>query len=273
MIVAVVPKKGSKSSRREWKLADEVVEDKKKRKQRVHREEMVQYRQRKKIQGSELRAEHRSLQRNIERHVAEWKNEAAKCTARTRLPLGADNNEVAILQNQVRELVLQAEALRVENATLQGAVAGYVQLQGVVYAESDRLAQVCAGSVLGGAGWRVNFANGEPSFHYYPFSETECDAIVQTYDGRMNGEELMGCGGFTQVGTLLGWSVERTPLAFHDNLKWMETRVKFTKRIQCVAGAAGATMSKLEAESWSVLTTPELYARVHRATLDVICGT
>ncbi|KAG7375807.1 hypothetical protein PHYPSEUDO_015197 [Phytophthora pseudosyringae] len=267
MIVAVQPKNGSKGGQRQWKLADDVsttAEDKKQRKQRLHREEMVHFRLRKKLQDTALRAQHAQLERAMQRSLDQWKLEASNGPRTLPGQEGANSK----LQIQLRELVGQTEALRVENATLREVVASHNDLQQVVYSEGARLVQGNGGaSVVDRTGWRVHFVNGEPSFHFHPFSTEEGDAIVQRYDQKMSVE---GSGKFMEVGTLLGWKVERMPLARHGTGKWMETRVRFSKQIHCASGAADATMWKLEAESWPVLTTPELCPRVHRENCTVL---
>lgn len=269
MIVAVKPTKGSKRGQREWKLVDNedsaTVEDKKQRKQRLHREEMAQFRLRKKLAESKLRTQHVQLEREMERCLVNWKQESAN-TSNNKMQscIGEQEEEVQVdvkLQIQLRNLVLQGEALRVENATLREAVAKHGKLQQVVYSEADRVLEGDGGdSVLGGGGWRVKFADGEASFHFHPFTKEQCAANVQRYDRVMIATEA-----FVEVGTLLGWRVERVPLVPHTNGKWMVTRVRFSKQIHCAAGASDATMDTLAAESWPVLTTPELSPRVHRA--------
>ncbi|KAF1772443.1 hypothetical protein GQ600_9024 [Phytophthora cactorum] len=256
MIVAVQSKKGSKSGQRHWKLVDEAAddtEDKKQRKQRLHREEMVQFRLRKKLKETELRTQHGQLEQELQHSLAQYKLHAMEGPH-------SHEGEVPKVQVELRELIVQTEALRVENSTLRDAVASHNKLQQLIHLEASRLTKDEDG-VLEDRGRRVNFAEGQPSFHFHPFTKDECSTIVQRYDEAMT---MTDANEFVTVGTLLGWKVERVPLVRHNNGKWMVTRVRFSKLIQCAARASSSTMETLEAASWPVLTTPELCPRVHR---------
>ncbi|GMF16677.1 unnamed protein product [Phytophthora lilii] len=222
---------------------------------------MVQFRLRKKLAETNLRAQHVSLELQMERHVSEWRRKAAQsCTNSENLMRKEVRDEKKTkLRNQARELIVQTETLRIDNAALREAVAGYGKLQKVIYAESDRLGGGCDdGEVLGGD---VNFPDGEPSFFYYPFSKEECRDTVDKYDKSMRISESAR---FSEVWVLFGWQVERMPLTPHANGNWLITRVRFTKQIRCAAGTSLDSMKKLETESWPVLTTPELCPRMHR---------
>ncbi|RLN91250.1 hypothetical protein BBJ28_00002688 [Nothophytophthora sp. Chile5] len=222
-----------------------------------HREEMVRFRRKKKASEAELRREHRSLERQMARHLAEWRLAAAS---------GAGNSSECNDQapcEAVRELVTQREALRRDNTALREQLSRHDKMQRVM--ESERLVDTSEAAAANPSGWRVRFPNGEPSFHFHPFLDTECQAIVQHYDVLFQNVD-----GLDNVGNLLGWRVERAPLTRHANGRAMVTRVRFSKRIHCASGASDATMDTLDAQSWPVLTTPELWQRVHRASLTCL---
>ncbi|ETP44325.1 hypothetical protein F442_09071 [Phytophthora nicotianae P10297] len=259
MIVAVQSRKSSKSGQRQWQLVDEgagIVEDKKQRKRRLHREEMVQFRLRKKLQEAELRTQHAQLEQELKHSLAQYKLQSAQG-----LNAFEEHGEVFTLQIQLRELVVQTETLRAENSTLRDVVAGHNKLQQEIHSEASRLIRDEEDYALKDGGWRVCFAEGQPSFHFHPFTKDECAVIIQQYDRAMT---MTRSDGFITVGNLLGWKVERVPLTRHNTGKWMVTRTRFSKLIHCATGASSSTMEKLEAESWPVLTTPELCPRVHR---------
>ncbi|KAG3071790.1 hypothetical protein PI124_g21171 [Phytophthora idaei] len=217
MIVAVQPKKGSKSGQRHWKLVDEAAddtEDKKQRKQRFHREDMVQFRLRKKLKETELRTQHGQLEQELQHSLVQYKLHAMEGPH-------SHEGEVPKVQVELRELIVQTEALRVENSTLRDAVASHNKLQQLIHSEANWLTKDEDG-VLEDRGWRVNFAEGQPSFH------SRKTTIVQRYDEAMT---MTDANGFVTVGTLLGWKVERVPLVRHNNGKWMVTRVRFSKLI------------------------------------------
>ncbi|OWZ16198.1 hypothetical protein PHMEG_00010041 [Phytophthora megakarya] len=214
---------------------------------------MVQFRLRKKLNESKLRTQHQELQLELERSLTELKRKSESKTT-------SADSDINKVQTQLQKLILQGEELRAENATLRQVVATHNKFQQVIYSRHQP-----EKSDKGEGGWRVNFPNGAPSFHFHPFSKDESVAIVQRYDRVMNQDSK-----FQNVGTLLGWQVERTPLVRHTSDKWMITRVRFSKQINCAAGASKATMDMLEAESWPVLTTPELCPRVHRANCTTL---
>lgn len=261
MIVAV---KGSKSSDRQWKLVDNESpssESKTQRKLRVHRQEMVQYRLRKKQKNGALREEFQRLTMQMQQHVEKWRTHCAKPSYSEGTTVsGTGNSRVDMLQHQFEELVMEGEQLRDENAALKRAVGGRQKVQSVISTEANWLVVDPVDSVLSGDGWRVRFDDGVPSFHFHPFSREQCAATVKRYDEAFRG----GISEFQEVGSLLGWRVERVPLVQHANGKWLVTRVKFTKQIHC-AGVSSDTMNELDKKSWPALTTPELCPRVHRA--------
>jgi len=70
-----------------------------------------------------------------------------------------------------------------------------------------------------------------------------------------------------EVGSMFGWQVQRAPLVPHPTLKVLVARVRYTRRIRCAGGSANSTMEKLDADSWPVLTTPELWRQIHSETV------
>jgi hypothetical protein len=114
-------------------------------------------------------------------------------------------------------------------------------------------------TVAAQGGFRVFFDSGAPSFHYHPLSKQQCNAIKLQYDvmfaARPIGEE---------VGTMLGWRVERAPLERKPELgNALLARAWYTKRVRCTSGSVRAAVDKLAVDTWPTVTEPALWSKIH----------
>ncbi|KAE8897409.1 hypothetical protein PF005_g25370 [Phytophthora fragariae] len=266
-------------------------EDEKEWKRQQHRENMVFFRRKKKEQQAELRTQHQQLEQRLQQHLAMQRRAASRASQSHRHPTSRDKTHAAVCH-----LVAETEALKIENVALRDQIDKHKTLQGSVAQAGDGLesdvteptSSVASrdhsssdSSSSGGSlssdsssssslshlvslqrGWRVHFAGGEPSFHFYPFAKEQLDAIREDYDAK-----FAVLPSLVNVGSMLGWEVERAPLFQHPALKVLVARVRYTKRIHCAGGSAHATMDKLDAESWPVLTTSELWQRIHNSSV------
>ncbi|KAG7382062.1 hypothetical protein PHYPSEUDO_005328 [Phytophthora pseudosyringae] len=262
-------------------------EDEKEWKRQQHRENMVFFRRKKKEQQAELRNLHQQLEQRLQRHLAMQRRAASRATrVHHRLSRPEQKREA------VTHLIAETEALKLENTALQERIDTHKTLRDAAVDAGDGLesntteptssdssrdgsnsdssssgASLSSGSTSSSSmphltslqrGWRVHFSGGEPSFHFHPFSKEQLDAIRQGYDAKFAVSPAMEA-----VGGMFGWEVERAPLVRHPTLPVLISRVRYTRRIHCAGGSARATMDTLDADSWPVLTTPELWERIH----------
>ncbi|KAF4032609.1 hypothetical protein GN244_ATG15541 [Phytophthora infestans] len=258
-------------------------EDEKEWKRQQHREKMVFFRRKKKEQQAELRNLHQQLEQRLQQHLAMQRRAAARAT-RDQRPGQAEEKRSAVVH-----LIAETEALKIENTALRDRIDRHKTLQESVVEAGDGLESAAteptssissrdgsnsdssmSGSSLSSGssslshmaslqrGWRVHFSGGEPSFHFHPFSKEQLDAVRQGYDAKLTVSPPMEL-----VGNMFGWDVERAPLVQHPSLNVLIARVRYTRRIHCAGGSAHATMDKLDSDSWPVLTTPELWQRIH----------
>ncbi|GMF40255.1 unnamed protein product [Phytophthora fragariaefolia] len=265
-------------------------EDEKEWKRQQHRENMVFFRRKKKEQQAELRTQHQQLEQRLQQHLAMQRRAAARASRRQRVSTSRDKKHAAVCH-----LIAETEALKIENVALQDQINKHKTLRNSVLEAGDGLesdvteptSSVASrdgsssdSSLSGGSlssessssslsrllslqrGWRVHFPGGEPSFHYHPFAKEQLDAIREGYDAK-----FAVLPPLERVGNMFGWEVERAPLIQHPTLKLLISRVRYTKRIHCAGGSAHATMAKLDADSWPVLTTPELWQRIHNGAV------
>ncbi|GMF65386.1 unnamed protein product [Phytophthora lilii] len=258
-------------------------EDKKEWKRQQHRENMVFFRRKKKEQQAELRTQHQQLEQRLQQHLAMQRRAAARASQSRRYVSSRDEKHAAVVH-----LIAETEALKTENVALREQINKHQILRDSVVEAGDGLesdateptssdgsssdSSLSGGSLSSGSsagpalsrlislqrGWRVHFSNGEPSFHFHPFSKEQLDAFRAGYDAKFAVVPPM-----QSVGTMLGWEVERAPLVPHPTLNVLISRVRYTRRIHCAGGSAHATMDKLDSESWPVLTTPDLWQCIH----------
>lgn len=80
-----------------------------------------------------------------------------------------------------------------------------------------------------GAGWRVDFEGGGPSFFFHPLTRGEFDATMEHFDAEMKtGKALL-----SMVGTLFGGEVRKAPLVTASDGKSLVVRTRVSKRLRC----------------------------------------
>ncbi|KAF1772401.1 hypothetical protein GQ600_8979 [Phytophthora cactorum] len=259
-------------------------EDEKEWKRQQHRENMVFFRRKKKEQQAELRNLHQQLEQRLQQHLAMQRRAASRATRIHHRPSRTEQKHAAVVH-----LIAETEALKIENTALRERIDGHKTLRESVVEAGDGLesnateptssvssrdgsnsdSSLSGSSLSSGSsslshlislqrGWRVHLSGGELSFHFHPFSKEQLDAVRQGYDAKFAESPPM-----ESVGSMFGWDVERAPLVPHPSLNVLISRVRYTRRIHCAGGSARDTMDKLDVESWPVLTTPELWQRIH----------
>lgn len=277
-------------------------EDEKQWKRQQHRENMVHFRKKKKAQQAQLRALHRQLEQQLQQHLNGQRRALARAS-----PVRQPN--VDDMQNALQRLVLEREDLRTENLALREQIVRHERVYDLIGQEgaslapgSDAGARKKAGSsddrdgsnsdssasassyassspalgpssssgvlvdpsIGGYGGRRVFFESGAPSFHYQPFSKQQCDAIKLQYDVRFAARPIG-----EDVGTMLGWKVERAPLVRKPEMKnAIIARVWYTKRIRCSPGGVRAAVDNLAAASWPTLIEPALWSKIHTYSVE-----
>ncbi|KAL4158936.1 hypothetical protein PRNP1_004710 [Phytophthora ramorum] len=262
------------------------AEDEKEWKRQQHRENMVFFRRKKKEQQAELRTKHQQLEQRLQQHLAMQRRAASRVSRLQHRPSTKQQKHA-----DVCHVIAETEALKLENAALRDRIDSHKALRQQATGAGDGLesdvteptSSVASredsssdSSLSGGSessassssslshlislqrGWRVHFSGGEPSFHFHPFAKEQLDAIREGYDAKFAVLPPM-----ENVGSLLGWEVERAPLVRRPGLNVLVARVRYIRRIHCAGGSAHATMDKLDVDSWPILTTPELWRHIH----------
>ncbi|KAL3667845.1 hypothetical protein V7S43_007395 [Phytophthora oleae] len=258
-------------------------EDEKEWKRQQHRENMVFFRRKKKEQQAELRTQHQQLEQRLQQHLAMQRRAVSRATRIHHRPSTTEQKHAAVVH-----LIAETEALKLENTALMKRINRHKSLRTSVVGAGDGLesnateptssvssrdgsnsdSSLSGTSLSSGSsssrlmslerGWRVHFSGGEPSFHFHPFSKEQLDAIREGYDATFTAFPCM-----ETVGNMFGWEVERAPLVRHSSLPVLISRVRYSRRIHCAGRSMHTTMDKLDVDSWPVLTTPELWERIH----------
>lgn len=266
-------------------------EDEKEWKREQHRENMVYFRLKKKEQRMQMKTQHRMLEAQLKQKLAIQRAAAARGARLAAATWSANHSgrvggaavidksfSMQPLQQSVTDLVTEREALRNENLALEKQLNEYAKLQTMIQKEGEllssddeveqhRVGESAPSSspqtqLRGGQqqekGSFVSLEGGGPAFYYEPLTTLECQHTLRRYRQQFATDN----GKFT-AGHMFGWKLERC-LEKHEATGAFFSRVWYTKRIHCPNGNAAALMDKLNADSWNVLVTPELYRRIHR---------
>ncbi|KAF1326965.1 hypothetical protein FI667_g7993, partial [Globisporangium splendens] len=264
-------------------------EDEKEWKREQHRENMVYFRLKKKEQRSQMKSQHRMLEAQLKQKLAIQRAAAARGARLAAAPWSANYSEYGApsaatadktfamqpLQQSLTDLVTEREALRNENLSLEKRIAEYTKLQKLIHKEGELLSsdeevdprrpgesplKKFTASAAGqqDKGSFVSLEGGSPSFYYEPISSDDCQQALSNYRQRFAADNAR----FT-AGHMFGWKLERC-LKKDAATGALFSRVWYTKRIHCPNGNAAALVDKLDADSWNVLVTPELFSRIHR---------
>ncbi|KAJ8578457.1 hypothetical protein ON010_g753 [Phytophthora cinnamomi] len=195
------------------------------------RQRMVRWRQKKKEKVADMVHERRRLEKELQRRVLEAR-------------MITDGVTPESFEEAFQLITIEKAALTRDNLVLQERIAENIKFQNMMHNDVEELMKVpCQDStptisVVAKAnaksnapvlqdegGWRVFFPNGEPSFHFHPFTREEFDSYV-------NHDDVVYAEGFpctASVGKLFGWRVDYAPLALnHDGIFMAHAR--FTKR-------------------------------------------
>ncbi|ETK82945.1 hypothetical protein F441_11995 [Phytophthora nicotianae CJ01A1] len=110
------------------------------------------------------------------------------------------------------------------------------------------------------SGWHVNFPNGEPSFHFQPFTRDHFDEVIETC------VRLLGdCPPYIKlVGTMFGWNMHCAPLTRRLEGGLPVTHARFTTRLNRSFDDINSTMPKLGFNAWPLISTPPNWNRCQR---------
>ncbi|KAJ8542596.1 hypothetical protein ON010_g12215 [Phytophthora cinnamomi] len=198
------------------------LDDPKARKRAKHRAIMVEFRQNKKEKQKQLEAEHLRLERQM-KSLVDSVRAAAACNG---LGVGGGGASDAL-----RGLVVEREALQKQNMALREEIRRHEKLQLVMREASEDPMEKEESKLLSsdkGAGWRVNFEEGE-SFFFHPLTRGEFDATMQRFDAELE----RGKATLSMVGTFFGWEVLKAPLATAADGKSLWVRTRVSKRLRC----------------------------------------
>ncbi|GMF16656.1 unnamed protein product [Phytophthora lilii] len=176
------------------------------------------------------------------------------------------------LGRAVHRLALEGDALRTDNERLREKLLRYERLkslteEGLIEVGIVNVYQASKKSQRAprpGAGWRVYFPDGEPSFYFFHLSRQEFDAAVKkSYD-------LFGADPpyIESVGTLLGWKVHNAPLKRDLESNSLVTHARFTIRINCSLDEANKSIVTQDLRSLPLIATPSNWSYNRR---DEVC--
>ncbi|TMW61339.1 hypothetical protein Poli38472_012530 [Pythium oligandrum] len=251
-------------------------------KKEYHREAMAAFRLRKKASVEDMQAMRAYLERQLQQRL---ELRRAILLSGFAEEYGDDVDERFLrFQDAFCALVDEAELYRADNVKLQEQIESHTRLRLLLHFELGlvRLPEEDSSpSSDGGSspspelrGFFTYFMEHEPPFYYEPFTQQECDAIVDTglqvaldllsaFDNKEHGMQEAHC---------LGWRAQRSLQRIDIGMGTegdgpAVSRVRFTKSIQCRKENTESTMESLVNFAWEVTTTPKLYARIHRTLL------
>ncbi|KAG6612464.1 Phospholipase D [Phytophthora cinnamomi] len=227
------------------------------------RRRMVRWRQKKKEKVADMVHERRRLEKELQRRVLEAR-------------MITDGVTPESFEEAFQLITIEKAALTRDNLVLQERIAENIKFQNMMHNDVEELMKVpCQDStptisVVAKAnakskapvlqdegGWRVFFPNGEPSFHFHPFTREEFDSYV-------NHDDVVYAEGFpctASVGKLFGWRVDYAPLALnHDGIFMAHAR--FTKRVCCSIDRVDKILPRIDKSLWPKLVIPRSWGHV-----------
>ncbi|OWY92360.1 hypothetical protein PHMEG_00038674, partial [Phytophthora megakarya] len=189
------------------------------------------------------------------------------------------------LYDSIHRLALESDALRTENSELTKKLHQRERFQSIVqdsafdifpvdpednsnspsiYAAS-KMSPWISSSTGYEDGWRVKFQNGEPSFHFHPFSKAEYDAVMKTSDDKFATRRPLA----PVVGRMLGWTVHKAPLTRRSTGNALIGHVRLSTRVRCTFDEADASVSLTKLSEWPLLVTPPDWNETHRAKVSI----
>ncbi|KAG3147528.1 hypothetical protein PC128_g23769, partial [Phytophthora cactorum] len=180
-------------------------------------------------------------------------------------------SEEAKLSQAVLRLALESDTLRTENTELHCKLQQHIRLaslaqEGLVDSNTIQGQHVRIGNVYDAcekspwtsrpdstdSGWRVQFPNGEPSFHFHPFTHDHFDDVIQTCHSVLGEDPPY----IKLVGSLFGWKMHSAPLTRRREDELPVTHARFTTRFQCSLDDMNDILPKLGLSAWPLISTP-----------------
>ncbi|OWY98350.1 hypothetical protein PHMEG_00030905 [Phytophthora megakarya] len=223
-------------------------EDKKEQKRRRHRIEMVQFRRKKKAKQESLREECNRLQKLVKQAIASVRSLAAA---------NVQSADITPTAHTMCGVLVEIEDLRIQNAALRKEIdvfRNYVHgLEGMVATEDTQKGEsILPPTIDELCSWRVRFPNGEPSFHFHPFTRDIFDVTMNScYASLLRNHPTVNFGS-----DFLGWNVHHETVASTSDNQSLVAKSRFTKRIRSSLLAVDEIMAKEEIDSWPVIVAP-----------------
>lgn len=223
------------------------LKDRRENKRQKHCASMVAFRKKKKGRFNQLVMEHRQLELMMKRIISH-----------VRVAAASNSTMDAITTSScLRDLVVEKEALRKQNAALLQKVKQHETLQRIMVESSYLEDEEALLPVDETSGWRVHFEDGAPSFHFHPFTRNDFDnAMTQASTNVSNAPASM-----QMVGHFLGWNVQHVTGPSTSTPTALLARSRFTKRVPCSIQLAFQAMLTEDRNSWPVVVSPINWAR------------
>ncbi|KAH7485263.1 uncharacterized protein KRP23_4317 [Phytophthora ramorum] len=224
------------------------------------RRRMVKWRRQKKDEMTDMLRERQDLEKKVRLRV----NEAR---------VASDVISSQSLGGRYQQVFIECTALQNENLSLREAIEKQHNFNTLAQRDTQELLNQFRpeDSPLpppsDDAGWRVQFPNGSPSFHFTPFTEKEYDDIVNNSDSAY--AEHHPC--IATVGEIFGWTVDYAPLAPSKTGMSFVAHARFSRRLRCSLDESDRILPHLEKSLWPVLVTPRSWGRDQ--TGSVCCQT
>eukprot|EP00644_Phytophthora_capsici_P008983 jgi/Phyca11/5552/fgenesh1_pm.PHYCAscaffold_6_\ len=244
---------------------------------RQHRcESMARLRVVKKNELQERRKEREELELQVKKSLAALNQHSLKIVK--------DQTPMSDLYYSIHRLALESDALRTENSELSEKLQTRERFQSLVqdsafdifpvpkedncisfnvYEASEMSPWVPNSSRLD-AGWRVKYQNGEPSFHFQPFTKEEFEAAMQVCEDKFG----ILRPPMPVVGRLFGWTVHHAPpTRRQDNV--LIGRVRLSARVCCSFETVDEDISPSKFQEWPLLVTPPHWSELHRRQVNL----
>ncbi|KAG6612423.1 CCR4-NOT transcription complex subunit 1 [Phytophthora cinnamomi] len=237
-------------------------------------QDMARQRVVKKGELLQMRLERQLLEQQVKRQLA----------ALNRSSVVQDNSTSSErkLGDAVHRLVLESDTLRTENTELHDKLQQHEHFQslanesaldasmgsehecssnGETIDEASKKLRRRPTLVSSEDGWRVRFPNGEPSFHFHPFTLPEYqDAVASSTDQVDQSIPV--------TGRLFGWTVHRAPLLRNAGDDSLHGRIKLVARVACSLDNAIAMTATGSLNSWPLVFVPLNWSRAQRSKVN-----
>ncbi|POM64526.1 Hypothetical protein PHPALM_19924 [Phytophthora palmivora] len=231
------------------------------------RRRMVRWRQQKKEGMADMVHERRLREKQLQRRVL-----AARIATDRMAPHSFDE--------AFRMITIEKAALKRENLALKETIAQHVKFECMLQhdikefvhkvpnptteAVKPKTKETVMSLLQGEGGWRVVFPNGEPSFHFHPFTKDEFYSIVNNDD--IVYAKRHPCT--MNLGNIFGWSVDCAPLTRNADDTAFMTHTRFAKRVHCSIERADKLLPRLDKSKWPKLVTPRSWGLVQTGSFS-----